>query len=188
MWTIGHSNHSIAKFIELLEIAGLKHVVDVRSRPFSKFTPHFNHSKLESALKELGISYTAMGESLGGRPSEPSMYDLEGYVLYGEMAKSIRLQTGISHLLEIASRQRTVVMCSEESPVDCHRRLLITRLLAGKAEVIHLRGDGSSISENELKSTLELSTQPPLFTLEEVEQWKSIRPVLQNMGQEPFSN
>ncbi|HEX9090110.1 MAG TPA: DUF488 family protein, partial [Anaerolineales bacterium] len=53
---------------------------------------------------------------------------------------------GVQRLLEIASLQTTVIMCSEEDPARCHRHHLIARYLLGAlpgVTVLHIRGDGS---------------------------------------------
>jgi uncharacterized protein (DUF488 family) len=180
LWSVGHSNQTIEAFLHILEVAEISCLVDVRSQPYSKYTPYFNETPLRASLERAGIAYKFMGDSLGGRPPEPFMYDDEGHVLYGEMAKSDRLLKGIQELIELASQQRVAMMCSEESPVDCHRRLLIARVLSEGIEVIHLRADGSTITESDLTAQVDPPEPPTLFSLEEVKQWRSIRPVLQN--------
>jgi uncharacterized protein (DUF488 family) len=180
IWSVGHSKHVMGKFLSVLEDAAIACLVDVRSQPYSRYSPHFNEASLKTSLVESGICYEFMGDSLGGRPPETFMYDEEGHVLYGEMAKSERFRHGIEKLVHLGSRQRTVMMCSEESPVDCHRRLLIARVLAGSIEVIHLRADGSALSESDWMAEVTPPKPPTLFELEEVKQWRSIRPVSLN--------
>jgi len=41
VFTIGHSNHPLEVFVDLLKKHEIDVVVDVRSRPRSKYTPHF---------------------------------------------------------------------------------------------------------------------------------------------------
>ena len=180
IWSVGHSNHSIEDLLHILEGVEIGCLVDVRSQPYSKYTPHFNQAPLTTSLTLAGISYEFMGDSLGGRPPEASMYDEDGHALYSEMAKSERLRSGIEKLTALTFKQRTAMMCSEESPVDCHRRLLIARLLGEDIEVVHLRADGSSISERDLADIVDPPAPPALFALEEVKPWRSIRPVLRN--------
>jgi hypothetical protein len=50
LFTLGHSNHSLEKFIRLLEDNGVMTLVDVRSAPFSRHNPHFNRESLEREL------------------------------------------------------------------------------------------------------------------------------------------
>jgi len=180
IWSVGHSNHSIERFLQILETAEIECLVDVRSQPYSRYTPHFNQAPLTTSVTAAGIGYEFMGDSLGGRPPETSMYDEQGYVLYGEMAKSERLRQGIEKLIALSSKKRTAMMCSEESPIDCHRRLLIARVVAEDIDVVHLRADGSAISDSDLTAMVDPPAAPALFILEEVKEWKSIRPVLRN--------
>ena len=84
--TIGHSNHSTERFLALLLERGVDEVVDVRSSPFSRFTPQFNHDALGDALHEAGIDYVFLGGELGGRPMDASCYDSDGRVMYDRLA------------------------------------------------------------------------------------------------------
>lgn len=175
VWSIGHSVHEMPKFLGLLEGAGIEVVADVRSQPFSRFNSHFNREALRRALRDAGIQYVFLGAELGGRPPEADLYDADGHVLYGEIAETSRFHDGLERLLEGADRFRVAMMCSEEDPTHCHRRLLITRVLVQQAvPVAHLRGDGTVMSEAEIVGSVE-SAQQPLFG-EEAE-WRSTRSV-----------
>ena len=46
LWTIGHSNHSAEKFLDLLSRHGIACVVDVRSIPHSRRNPQFNRERM----------------------------------------------------------------------------------------------------------------------------------------------
>lgn len=56
IYTIGHSNHGIEKFLALLEQHGIETVFDVRSQPYSRFNPQFKYRALGQALEGAGIS------------------------------------------------------------------------------------------------------------------------------------
>src|SRR6185312_11777994 len=66
VFTIGHSSHPIATFIDLLRTHGIEALVDVRSFPGSRRNPQFNQPALREALNAAGISYHHM-VSLGGK-------------------------------------------------------------------------------------------------------------------------
>ena len=188
LWSIGHSNHSTERLIELLEGESIDLVVDVRSQPYSRYSGNFNKDALKTALEAAGIRYRFAGESLGGRPPEGSMYDAEGHVLYSEMAESERFRTGLDHLLNLADENHVAMMCSEESPIDCHRRLLITRVAEDMgAEIRHIRGDGSCIEERSLAAKLE-SLEPPTLFGEEEKPWRSVLSVSRNTPPSSSSN
>lgn len=74
LFTIGHSNHNLEKFIRLLEDNSINTLVDVRSAPYSRYNPQFNKEILESSLSQRTIQYAYAGKYLGGRPSDPSCY------------------------------------------------------------------------------------------------------------------
>ena len=78
VYTIGHSNHSWDTFKELLTANGIELLVDVRSRPVSRFAPFSNKRVFPALLETVGIEYHFMGDSIGGRPHDQSLYDAEG--------------------------------------------------------------------------------------------------------------
>ena len=75
LYTIGHSDHSIPEFVGLLRQHGITLVADVRSQPYSRWTHQFNRETLAHDLAEAGIDYGFMGDALGGRPVDPTLYD-----------------------------------------------------------------------------------------------------------------
>ena len=42
IFTVGHSNHTIDYFLELLQAQNIDCLIDVRSMPASKYNPQFN--------------------------------------------------------------------------------------------------------------------------------------------------
>lgn len=152
IWTVGHSNHPFESFQRLLESQQIEVVVDVRSYPYSRFAPQFNRDQLAPALEATGTDYYFQGEALGGRPDEEGHYDSEGHALYGAMAKQQAFRDAIDRLLSGAAKRRIALLCSEGRPADCHRRLLVGRVLAGRgAELRHILPDGSIEVEGEVK-------------------------------------
>jgi uncharacterized protein (DUF488 family) len=177
IWSIGHSNHEMATMLDLLRSARINVVADLRSQPYSRFKPHFNRQPFQTTLKDAGFDYVFLGDELGGRPPEPEFLDADGHVLYGEVAKTSRFLAGLDRLLTGAKRFRVAMLCSEEDPSNCHRRLLVTRVLTERGvPVIHILGDGTTISERDLAATLEPYSQPALFAEEEAA-WRSTRSV-----------
>jgi uncharacterized protein (DUF488 family) len=153
--SIGHSNHAIERFVALLREHGVAAVADVRSRPYSRWVPHFNKAALSSALAAAGIRYLFLGRELGGRPEGDEYYDDDGRVDYARRARAPDFAAGIERLLHVARQGSTAILCAEEDPRRCHRRLLVTpALLAHGAEVIHLRGDGRAEPEEALQLAL----------------------------------
>lgn len=175
IYTIGHSNHPIDKFTGLLKQHEIALVVDTRSHPHSRFSPYFNRKALATTLAELQIGYEFLGDRLGGRPAGAEFYDSEGYVLYGKLAESTAFRDGLEMLKPLLGNRRVALLCSEENPSDCHRRLLIGHVLFGEGiDVLHIRRDGQVQSEQEMRS--EEAGQSSLF--EGSDAWKSPRSVI----------
>jgi uncharacterized protein (DUF488 family) len=152
--TIGHSRHSLERFLALLEGAGATAVADIRSAPVSRFSPHFNRGALAASLAERNIAYIFLGNELGGRPARPELYS-EGVADYGKMAASNEFRAGIARLTEAAGQHRIAVMCAEADPLDCHRCLLVARALAGAGiEVAHILSSGALIAHEEAEDRL----------------------------------
>ncbi|HEY6178791.1 MAG TPA: DUF488 domain-containing protein [Kofleriaceae bacterium] len=151
--TIGHSNHTLDKFLGLLQQHDVEVVVDARSQPASRFSPHFGRKPLERALTAASIGYLFLGDALGGRPQARECYDADGKVDYDRIAEQPFYHRGIEQLLDGIARLRVCVLCAEEDPSHCHRRLLITRtLIARGVEVRHIRGSGAVVTEDELRA------------------------------------
>ena len=141
--TLGHSNHSPNHFQELLIDFEVDVLVDVRSWPHSRYVEWVDRACLPSAVEAAGAKYLFLGHQLGGRPDDGAFYDGEGHVLYSRVAKSEEFQVGIKRLKLGIEQCRVAIMCSEEDPEHCHRRLLVAKVLLDDGfAVTHIRGDG----------------------------------------------
>jgi uncharacterized protein (DUF488 family) len=144
VFSIGHSHHDLPRLVDLLQRADITAVADVRSQPFSRRLPQFNRPELEHGLKLAGIAYFFLGDLLGGRPQQPSLYDDEGRVDYFRVRLTAPFSEGLGRLGRASEKHRVAMLCAEEDPLDCHRGLMITPALVESGIVpAHLRGDGS---------------------------------------------
>jgi uncharacterized protein (DUF488 family) len=147
IYTIGHSNHTLEDFVALLRSHGIQEIVDVRSQPYSQWATQFNRELLRHDLLEAGLAYDFMGDVIGGRPQDSSVYDAgQERPNYQRMAETEVYRQGIATLLSRAEKQRVAIMCSEGPPQHCHRHLLITQsLLEVGARVTHILADGTTL-------------------------------------------
>ncbi len=144
IYTIGHSNHTWDTFAALLRQHGIRVLADVRSNPVSRFAPFASKRTLPTLLGREGIRYVFLGDALGGKPSDPSCYDENGKPDYRKMRSQESFQEAIAGLLKLAEESPVALMCSEEDPSKCHRRLLIGPALAERGvHLLHIRADGS---------------------------------------------
>ncbi len=132
--TVGHSNHTIEKFLEILKPHEVEHLVDVRTIPKSRHNPQFNHDVLERSLRDEGIGYTHM-PGLGGlrHPRKDSIntaWRNSSFRGYADYMQTPEFNKNLLELIEIAAKQRTVIMCAEAVPWRCHRSLIGDALTA----------------------------------------------------------
>ena len=135
--TIGHSNHPIERFLDLLKAGGVRLLVDVRSMPYSRRFPQFGRERLARSLGEAGIDYLWEGEALGGLPGQGGGYN--------ELAARPAFKDALGRLIERAESTPLCLMCAEKEPLDCHRTVLVARRLAERGVAVeHLLADGST--------------------------------------------
>lgn len=139
IYSIGHGNKTLEKFIQELQAYKIEYLFDVRSKPYSKFNPHFNKDLLEAELIQYGVTYIYAGDFLGGLPSDISCY-VKGKVDYEKIKEKDFFQTGINTIVE-ANDEKFVIalMCSESKPETCHRSKLIGQeLLKHNISINHI--------------------------------------------------
>jgi uncharacterized protein (DUF488 family) len=154
VFTIGHSGLEYDRFLALLRNAKITAIADVRSAPQSQHFPHFNRENLESELLKDGIAYVYLGDHLGGRPKNENFY-CEGVADYEKMATDENFKKGINRVVQGSQRYQIAVMCSEQSPFDCHRCLLIGRALSTAGITVgHLLSNGRQLSQTDIENQL----------------------------------
>ena len=162
LFTIGHSNMDAPSFVKLLQQHRIENVADVRSSPYSQYTPQFNREALQATLKQNGISYVFLGDELGARRAERECYE-SGQAVYELIAKTPLFNAGLERLLAGAKKFRIALMCAEKDPLTCHRTILVCRnLKIAGLEIQHIHSDGHLEShaeaEQRLLQTLKLPT------------------------------
>lgn len=156
LYTIGHSKHTQQDFLKLLRLHKINCVVDVRSTPFSKFSPQFNRDEIKKYLNKCGIYYIEMGKEFGARRSDKTLYTNEGYLDFEKTAKSSEFISGIKRINKGVEKGLNIVfMCTEKDPIDCHRNILVAReFYKRNYEILNILYDGSIESQKDLEIRL----------------------------------
>lgn len=159
--TIGHSNHPIERFVDLLRAGGVEVLIDVRSTPWSRRFPQFGKDKLAKSLAEAGIAYVHEGAALGGKPQAGGSYD--------DLARRTDFAEALDRVTARAAGSTLCLMCAEKEPLDCHRTVLVSRRLAERGVTIeHLLADGGARPHAEIEEVLlGKGSAPDLFTRNE---------------------
>ena len=141
--TVGHSNHTWERFRDLLRPHGIDVLVDVRTNPASRHAPFANRRRLPTLLAHESIDYVHLGDALGGKPADRSLYLPDGAPDYQKMGAKPEFLRGVEELVALACERTVALMCAEEDPAGCHRSLLIGPALErGGVTLSHIRKDG----------------------------------------------
>ena len=174
LFTIGHSNHQINYFIELLRFAKIDCVVDVRSTPASKYNPQFNMETLKTSLSNVDIIYMHFGDEFGARHRNPELWDDDGIVDFSKVQKTRAFQNGVERIdIGLSKGFNIALMCSEGNPLECHRFSMVSSYLVEDGfEVEHILKNKTLVPHDQLLSELEKKyakkiEQPSLFQPEE---------------------
>lgn len=154
LYTIGHSNHPITVFIDLLQMHGITALGDVRSHPYSRYVPQYSRDALKAEVAKAGISYVFLGKELGARSKNPACYQ-QGKVQLDRLAQEPQFAEGLRRVRQGMEQYRIVLMCAEKDPLDCHRALLVARRLFESGIVVHhIKSDGTLESHHQLEVRL----------------------------------
>jgi len=142
VWTIGYERLLPLELVAELEAAGVQRVIDVRYRPQSR-RPGMSKTRLGELLGDHRIAYEHR-RALGTPP------DLRWLFHAGRLSEAApayaahleRTAPGELDALagELPRAPRTALMCLEEDPATCHRRVLTDALRARRPglEVVDL--------------------------------------------------
>ena len=149
-FTIGHSNRSIATFVDLLQSAEVRLVVDVRTVPRSRANPQYNRDLLPPALAPFGVGYRSIsalgglrGRQHGVPPQTNAFWENESFHNYADYATTEAFASGLAQLREFGRTERCAIMCAEALWWRCHRRIIADYLIAAGEKVCHILGPGN---------------------------------------------
>jgi len=171
LYTIGHSNHTIKYFIDLLKRYKIGIVVDVRSVPYSRYCSQFDKNILSTALKAVNIQYVFLGKELGARPEDPACYE-SGCANFKWIARRKEFKDGVQRFLPSIGKYYVALMCTEKEPLKCHRTILICRNLKEyKLYIKHILEDGKIEDHDDTERRLVkmLKIEPTLFEPDKTE-------------------
>jgi ParB/RepB/Spo0J family partition protein len=120
-FTIGYSERSLEQFLELLKMARVNMLVDVRYNPVSQFRPEFSKSNLNRAITAVYIQYVHWPE-LGIPPEQRRDNDRDA--LFDWYLETVQPETILDKYKEVLENNRIAFMCVELDPLSCHRHCI----------------------------------------------------------------
>ena len=147
-FTVGHSTRTIPEFVDLLHVASVELVVDVRTVPRSRKNPHYNRDALPGELEPFGIAYEHIAELGGLRPASRTVahetnafWENESFHNYADYALSEEFHAALQRLVKLGRNRRCAIMCAEAVWWRCHRRIVADYLINLGERVFHLMGN-----------------------------------------------
>lgn len=125
VFSVGYEGRSLAEFVDILQEAGVKRLLDVREVASSR-RAEYRKASLEKVLTAVGIEYRHVAEA--GNPYRHQKHDidlcLEAY--RGYLQKNPSVLTSVSKAL---GRTPVAVLCYERAHESCHRSVLLEALM-----------------------------------------------------------
>lgn len=164
LYTIGHGYETQVQFAERLQNHDIAELIDVRSFPGSRRSPHFSKARMPNWLAEGGIRYSHWAD-LGGRRGRAEVYLLsddfwtvDGFRNYAAHSRRPEFRTAFDSLLEVSVLADVAIMCGEPCYWRCHRRMLSDLAVRCGHGVNHIMPNGS------LKSHPPSGWEPEILT------------------------
>ncbi len=160
IYTVGHSNHPIEKFIEMLTAHGIEQVADVRTIPRSRHNPQYSSDSLPASLTQRGIAYRHM-PALGGlrhakKDSQNRGWENDSFRGFADYMQTEEFEKGLAELIAAAEEKKIAILCAESVPWRCHRSLIADALSVRAVTVMHIMSR-TSVKEHTLTSFAKVS-------------------------------
>jgi uncharacterized protein (DUF488 family) len=132
LFTIGYEGKTQAEFLDELEAAGVRLVLDVRAVAASR-RPGFSKTALAGGLRERGIDYLhlrALGTPADGRQAARAGRTAEMRAIYAGQLETPEAALAMEQALAEASARPSALLCYERGAPECHRSMLAQRMVA----------------------------------------------------------
>ncbi|PVG83768.1 hypothetical protein DDE18_05500 [Nocardioides gansuensis] len=142
LFTIGFTKKSARTFFGLLQESGASELIDVRLNNVSQLAGFAKRDDLEFFLGEIcDMKYRHLTSLAPTQPMLDTFKKRGGdWRLYEADFLQLMQERRIEENLDPADIDNTVLLCSEEKPHNCHRRLVAEYLQDrwGDVEIVHL--------------------------------------------------
>lgn len=156
VFTIGHSNYSIERLIDMLRYYNINCVVDIRGIPYSKYNIQFDKETIKYTLTKEGFIYIYMAQEFAANRENKVSYNKEGYSDFEKVIYEEDFINGIERLKKgVTKGYRIALLGAMQDPIRCHRSILVGRELLNHGFVVkHILDDYSIASQKQLEENL----------------------------------
>ena len=157
IYTIGHSNYTIERLIDMFKVFNIDCIVDIRGIPYSKYNIQFDKETIRYLLTKAGFKYVYMGEEFGAnRLLGKESYNKEGYADFSKVIYEKSFIEGVKRLkIGCEKGYNIALLGAMQDPLRCHRSILVGReLVKHKFEVKHILDDYTVINQEGIEKRL----------------------------------
>ena len=156
IYTIGHSNYTMERLIDMLEYYNINCVVDIRGTPYSKYNIQFDKEAIRYTLTNAGFVYIYMGKELAAKRIRKNSYNNEGYSNFEEVIKEEEFKRGVERLKNRCEKgYKIILLGAMQDPIRCHRSILVGReLVKNDFDVKHILDDYSIVTQDDIEEML----------------------------------
>ncbi|HTP30533.1 MAG TPA: DUF488 domain-containing protein [Candidatus Acidoferrales bacterium] len=142
LFTIGFTKKSAEQFFTLLKNSGARRLADVRLNNSSQLAGFSKRDDLRYFVKAIcGMDYVHLPELAPTEAILDAFKKKKGdWKLYEQQFRSLMVERRIEDTVEKKLLDGACLLCSEETPEHCHRRLVAEYLNEkwGGVEIVHL--------------------------------------------------
>jgi len=156
IFTIGHSNYSVDRLLDMLNFHNINCIVDIRGTPYSKYNVQYNKETISRTLTNNGYIYIYMGNEFAAQRADKTLYTEEGYADFEKVVNDKDFLYGIDRL-KVGCRKgyRIALMGAKQDPISCHRCILLGRALSKHGfNVKHILDDYKLASQEDMEERL----------------------------------
>ena len=156
IYTIGHSNYTVERLIDMLRHYNINCVVDIRGTPYSKYNIQFDKDTIKYTLTKAGFVYIYMGKELAAKRIRKNSYNNEGYSNFEEVIKEEEFKRGVERLKNGCEKgYKIILLGAMQDPIRCHRSILVGReLVKNDFDVKHILDDYSIVTQDDIEEML----------------------------------
>lgn len=156
IYTIGHSNYTVEKLIDMLKYYNINCVVDIRGTPYSKYNVQFDKETIRYTLNKAGFIYIYMAKELAAKRINKQSYNDEGYSDFEKVINEKEFLEGIERLKNGCNKGYNIALLGAmQEPIRCHRSILVGKALRKAGfDVKHILDDYSIASQDDIEQML----------------------------------
>ena len=156
IYTIGHSNYTVERLIDMLRFYNINCVVDIRGTPYSKYNVQFDKEAIKYTLTHSGFVYIYMAKEFAAKRINKVSYNDEGYSDFEKVIHEEEFLNGIERLrIGCEKGYRIALLGAMQDPIRCHRSILVGRALEEYGfNIKHILDDYSIASQKQIEENL----------------------------------